>query len=123
MLGASRSPLRNNLMQTGKRLARSWERTFDRSIGRQVFVRVHQALGGRLRFLVSGGSALGSELSAVLAGANRIAVETDTGDWEVIGFAEAELVSPGIYNLRRLLRGLDNRLGGRHIGRKRLRRR
>ena len=62
VLGASRSPLRNNLMQTGKRLARSWERTFDRSIGRQVFVRVHQALGGRLRFLVSGGSALGSEL-------------------------------------------------------------
>ncbi len=62
VLGASRSPLRNNLMETGKRLARSWERRFDRSIGRQVFVRVHQALGGRLRFLVSGGSALGDEL-------------------------------------------------------------
>jgi long-chain acyl-CoA synthetase len=62
VLGAAKSPLRNNLMETGKRLARSWERTFDRSIGRQVFVRVHQALGGRLRFLVSGGSALGAEL-------------------------------------------------------------
>jgi long-chain acyl-CoA synthetase len=62
VLGASRSQLRNNLMLTGKRLARSWERRFDRSIGRQVFVRVHQALGGRLRFLVSGGSALGGEL-------------------------------------------------------------
>ena len=56
VLGASRSQLRSNLMETGKRLARSWERRFDRSIGRQVFVRVHQALGGRLRFLVSGGS-------------------------------------------------------------------
>jgi long-chain acyl-CoA synthetase len=62
VLGASRSQLRSNLMETGKRLARSWERRFDRSIGRQVFVRVHQALGGRLRFLVSGGSALGGEL-------------------------------------------------------------
>lgn len=62
VLGASRSQLRNNIMRTGKRLARSWERRFDRSIGRQVFVRVHQALGGRLRFVVSGGSALGEEL-------------------------------------------------------------
>lgn len=62
VLGASRSQLRSNLMETGKRLARSWERRFDRSIGRQVFIRVHQALGGRLRFLVSGGSALGDEL-------------------------------------------------------------
>ena len=62
VLGTSRSLLRNNLMQTGKRFARSWERTFDRSIGRQVFNRVHEAVGGRLRFLVSGGSALGEEL-------------------------------------------------------------
>ncbi len=30
----------------------------------------------------------------MLAGGNRIAVETDAG-WEVIGFAGAELVSPG----------------------------
>jgi long-chain acyl-CoA synthetase len=62
VLGASKSQLRSNLMETGKRLAQSWERTFDRSIGRQVFVRVHQALGGQLRVLVSGGSALGAEL-------------------------------------------------------------
>ncbi len=41
----------------------------------------------------------------VLAGGNRIAVESDTGDWEVIGFAEATLVAPGEYRLRRLLRG------------------
>ena len=42
---------------------------------------------------------------AVLAGANRIAVETDAGGWEVIAFAEAALLSPGEYRLTRLLRG------------------
>lgn len=42
---------------------------------------------------------------AVLAGANRIAVETDAGGWEVIGFAEAELAAPSLYHLRQLLRG------------------
>jgi hypothetical protein len=44
---------------------------------------------------------------SVLAGANRLAVETDSGDWEVVGFAEAELVAPGTYRLTRLLRGQD----------------
>ena len=33
----------------------------------------------------------------VLAGANRIAVETDAGDWEVIAFAGVELVAPQTY--------------------------
>ena len=46
------------------------------------------------------------DLEAALAGANRIAVETDTGEWEVLGFAAAELVSPGRYRLGELLRGL-----------------
>src|SRR5690606_23965139 len=31
--------------------------------------------------------------------------ETDAGDWEIIGFAEATLLAPGEYRLRRLLRG------------------
>lgn len=44
---------------------------------------------------------------AVLAGSNRLAVETDGGDWEVIGFAEAVLVGPGRYRLNHLLRGLE----------------
>ena len=43
--------------------------------------------------------------SAVLGGSNRIAVETDAGDWEVIGFALATLVAPATYRLTRLLRG------------------
>jgi hypothetical protein len=41
--------------------------------------------------------------AVVLAGGNRIAVETEAG-WEIIGFAAAELVSPGTYRLTRLLR-------------------
>jgi hypothetical protein len=41
----------------------------------------------------------------VLAGANRIAVATDAGDWEIVGFAEAELTGPQTYRLTRLLRG------------------
>jgi hypothetical protein len=41
----------------------------------------------------------------VFAGSNRVVVEMDDGGWEVVGFAEAELVSPGTYRLKRLLRG------------------
>ena len=33
----------------------------------------------------------------VLAGANRIAVETDAGEWEMVGFADAELIAPETY--------------------------
>jgi hypothetical protein len=48
-----------------------------------------------------------AEKLAVLAGSNRIAIETDAGQWEILGFAEATLVSPGRYRLSGLLRGLD----------------
>jgi hypothetical protein len=41
----------------------------------------------------------------VLAGANRIAIEIDSGAWEIVGFADAELIAPNTYRLRRLLRG------------------
>ena len=47
------------------------------------------------------------EAAGVLAGSNRIAVETDGGDWEVIGFASANLLGPGQYRLTQLLRGLE----------------
>ncbi|WP_300543481.1 glycoside hydrolase/phage tail family protein [Maricaulis sp.] len=43
---------------------------------------------------------------AVLNGANRLAVEQGGGDWEILAFAEAELVAPGRYRLHTLLRGL-----------------
>jgi hypothetical protein len=41
----------------------------------------------------------------VLAGANRMAVETDSGAWEIVGFAQAELTGSRSYRLTRLLRG------------------
>jgi hypothetical protein len=53
-----------------------------------------------------GGHLAAVDFEAALAGANRIAVETDAGEWEVLGFAGAELVSPGRYRLTDLLRGL-----------------
>ena len=48
-----------------------------------------------------------AEPLAVLAGSNRLAVESGAGSWEVIGFAEAEMVATGRYRLRLLLRGLE----------------
>ncbi|HWU18170.1 MAG TPA: phage tail protein, partial [Devosia sp.] len=55
--------------------------------------------------LLTGHLAAADEL-AVLAGSNRIAVESG-GNWEVIGFEVAELVAPGQFRLSRLLRGLE----------------
>ena len=52
-----------------------------------------------------GGHLSGAEPAAVLAGANRLAIATDAGSWEVVAFAEAELLAPGRYRLSRLLRG------------------
>ncbi|WDR02761.1 hypothetical protein PSQ19_00530 [Devosia algicola] len=59
--------------------------------------------------------------TTVLAGGNRLAVETDAGGWEVIGFANAELVSPQTYELSQLLRGLqgtDAAIGPVAVGRR-----
>ncbi|WEK02771.1 MAG: glycoside hydrolase/phage tail family protein [Candidatus Devosia phytovorans] len=56
--------------------------------------------------LLAGHLAAADEL-AVLAGSNRIAVQGDGGDWEVIGFVKAELIAPGRYRLSQLLRGQD----------------
>lgn len=51
------------------------------------------------------------DLLAALSGSNRLAIET-AGGWEVLGFAEAELVSAGRYRLRQLLRGLEGTTAG-----------
>jgi hypothetical protein len=45
-----------------------------------------------------------SDLS-VLNGANTIAIQTPTGEWEVLQFCNAELLAPRTYRLSRLLRG------------------
>jgi hypothetical protein len=41
----------------------------------------------------------------LFAGANTLAIETSAGMWEIVQFANAELVSAGRYKLTRLLRG------------------
>lgn len=42
---------------------------------------------------------------ALLGGANLLGVEAGNGEWELLQFQTAELVSPGIYDLSGLLRG------------------
>ncbi|HZY68959.1 MAG TPA: phage tail protein, partial [Devosia sp.] len=59
------------------------------------------------------------EAADVLAGANRVAVETDSGAWEIVGFAEAELTAPRRYRLTQLLRGqggTDSAIGAASAG-------
>jgi hypothetical protein len=58
-----------------------------------------------LRVTLYCGHLAAAEEPAVLAGANRIAVETGGGSWEIIGFANATLTAPSTYELRHLLRG------------------
>ena len=41
-----------------------------------------------------------------------VTLNADDRGWEVIGFVEAELVSPGRYRLSRLLRGLEGTEAG-----------
>ncbi len=52
-----------------------------------------------------GGHMSSRDDNEVLAGANRMAIETDGGEWEVVGFASADLTAPRTYRLTRLLRG------------------
>jgi len=56
---------------------------------------------------------------AVLGGANRIAVRSDSGEWEIIGFANATLTAPSTYLLTHLLRGQGgtvHAVGGAAVG-------
>lgn len=62
VLGTSRSNLKARIVAGSKKISHSVERRFGKNIGRQLFARVHSEFGGRLRLLVSGGSALGQEL-------------------------------------------------------------
>jgi hypothetical protein len=58
-----------------------------------------------LEVTLYGGHLSSRDEAEVLAGANHIAIETDAGAWEVVAFADAELVAPGQYRLTHLLRG------------------
>ena len=53
-----------------------------------------------------GGAFVSASRMAVLSGRNRLAVQAQTGGWEVVGFAEAEEVAVGRWRLSGLLRGL-----------------
>jgi hypothetical protein len=55
--------------------------------------------------MIYGGLSSVSKL-AMLNGANRIAVQSSDGVWEISGFATAEEISPNVWRLSGLLRGL-----------------
>jgi hypothetical protein len=58
-----------------------------------------------VRVLLYGGALASASDIAVFGGANAAAVQRTDGAWEVLQFAEAELVAPKTYRLSRLLRG------------------
>ncbi len=58
-----------------------------------------------VRVRVSGGVLQSRTPLEVLNGANMAALRNGSGDWEVFQFRDAELVAPGEYRLRGLLRG------------------
>ncbi len=61
----------------------------------------------QLEVELHGGHLAGLPEQAVLAGGNRLAVTTDAGGCEVLGFLDAQLISPRRYRLGPLLRGLE----------------
>ncbi len=72
-----------------------------------------------LELTLAGGHLSSRDEADVLGGANRLAVETDAGAWEIVGFAAADLVAPAAYRLTRLLRGqdgTDHAVGGASAG-------
>lgn len=54
---------------------------------------------------VYGGGLSSADRLAVLNGANQAAVQSPSGDWEILQFSTAELVGSGLYRLGGLLRG------------------
>ena len=61
--------------------------------------------GAKMRVVLWGGSLASAEKNALLAGANVAAVRRTDGEWEVIQFLNAELVSKNTYLLSGFLRG------------------
>ncbi|CAN5393096.1 hypothetical protein BH10PSE4_BH10PSE4_23670 [soil metagenome] len=59
----------------------------------------------RLTVRLEGAAPLGRDRSAVLAGANAVAVKGEGGDWEVIAFLDAQAVGDDVWTLSGLLRG------------------
>lgn len=61
--------------------------------------------GNVLRVRLYGGELESVSDALLFTGANLAAIENADGEWELIQFGIAELVSEGVYDLRRLLRG------------------
>jgi len=61
--------------------------------------------GADLRVRLLGGTLNSIADDALFAGGNAAAVQHDGGAWEIVQFAEAELIGERTYRLRRLLRG------------------
>jgi len=61
--------------------------------------------GTAFRVQIGGGALASLSDARVLAGGNVGAVQNADGDWEILQFANAELVDGNIYRLSRLLRG------------------
>jgi hypothetical protein len=54
---------------------------------------------------MANGALASADAILVLGGANMAAIENADGEWEVLQFANASLVAPGVYDLSDLLRG------------------
>jgi hypothetical protein len=61
--------------------------------------------GNVFRVRLYGGAMTSLSNARVLGGANAAAVQNPDGDWEILQFANAELVDSGTYRVSRLLRG------------------
>ena len=61
--------------------------------------------GGGLTIRLEGATVQSRPLTAVLAGANALAVRPVGGDWEILQFLNADLVAPDVWTLSGLLRG------------------
>ncbi len=61
--------------------------------------------GGRLTVRLEGASPASKDRSAVLAGANALAVRGAGGDWEILQFLTAEALAQDVWTLSGLLRG------------------
>ncbi len=62
--------------------------------------------GNRVRLRLYSGSLSSAEERQVLNGANRIAVQAASGDWEILQARDCVLVEPGVFEISGLLRGL-----------------
>ena len=71
--------------------------------------------GNAFRVRMRGGALSSAGDTELLGGRNLLALQGSDGQWELLGFAKAELVEPSIWRLSRLLRGLG---GQDHLSRR-----